>query len=70
MTSIWTYRAAIAAKTLKIWKFENIKKEEKRKIDMIREVVNIKKNVLTLDNMEDSLDEDEFNDIIHYLSTS
>ena len=51
-------------------KFETIKKEEKWKLDMIQEVVNIKKNVLTLDNMEDSLDEDEFNDIIHYLSTS
>ena len=51
-------------------KFENIKKEEKWKINMIQEVVNIKKNVLTLDNMDDGLDENEFNDIIYYLSTS
>ena len=51
-------------------KFETMKKEEKWKLDMIQEVVNIKKNVLTLDNMDDGLDENEFNDIIYYLSTS
>ena len=51
-------------------KFEGMKMEGSWKVDMIREVVNIKKNVFIHDNKEDSFDEDELNDIINYLSTS
>ena len=51
-------------------KFEAMRKEDSWKVDMIREVVNIKKNIFILDNKEDSFHEDELNDIINYLSTS
>ena len=55
----------------KIIQFDKMKEEDEWRVRMIREITNIKQNVLYLDpTSNESFDNDQLNDIIDFLSTT
>ena len=55
----------------KIIQFDKMKEEDEWRVRMIREITNIKQNVLYLDPISnESFDNDQLNDIIDFVSTT
>ena len=50
--------------------FCETKQEDKWRLNFVKESVNVKNNILTLDQNEDSLTTEELEDIFHYICTS
>ena len=46
------------------------KQEDKWRLNFVKEIVNVKNNILTLDQYEDNLTAEEFEEILHYICTS
>ena len=51
-------------------KFAKIEEKEKYRIKFIREISNLKNNVLDFYEHEDQFNDDELNDILNYVSSS
>ena len=50
--------------------FCETKQEDKWRLNFVKEIVNVKNNILTLDQHEDNLTAEELEEILHYICTS
>ena len=51
-------------------KFNNITEENAWRVNLVKELTNVKQNILTLDNHKNSLTIEEFDEILEYFCIS
>ena len=56
-------------KVKKTFKFAEIDEQEKFRVEFIKEITNIKNNIIGFDDHEDNFNNDELNEILNYLSS-